>query len=182
LRLPAEIRNKIFEYALGGNLIEIVHTKRSSLAFKVISKTSSSEVKAHLLLSLLTVCRQIYYETATLAYSCNSFSFDDGDVLQEWCQGRKRAQLDAVETIVLNSYVDVLHLPVSTYTTKVPGLRTVVLWISTCPLAEEGDVSAPGTVTGTSNPSIEYRWDLRWVRVAMDVLQHENPIVQIKVE
>jgi hypothetical protein len=58
----------------------------------------------------------------------------------------------------------------------------VVLWLFACSIPEEDEVAAPCTVTGTSMASIEYRWDLLWVKLAMDVWQRDNPNVQIKVE
>jgi hypothetical protein len=60
LRLPPEIRNTIFEYALGGRTILL-----ESTPFKY------GDLKA---VSLLAVSRQIYAETAMILFSANTFS------------------------------------------------------------------------------------------------------------
>lgn len=85
LRLPAELRNKIWEYIFSGHFI----VPKSTLVWQGISEALAwwpmvpikfpgriflfgepIENKLHFL-STLSVCRQIYHETRLLPFSCN---------------------------------------------------------------------------------------------------------------
>jgi hypothetical protein len=68
LRLPAELRNKIWEYALGAMEFRLLY--RSSRKIPVQPKPSEKKNA----FALLRVCRQIYSETAPLSFAVNSFS------------------------------------------------------------------------------------------------------------
>ncbi|OAL07595.1 hypothetical protein IQ06DRAFT_12900 [Phaeosphaeriaceae sp. SRC1lsM3a] len=85
LRLPAELRNKIWEYTLGGHSIVPKPTFvwqyiREALAWWRIGPLKSPgrihlsgeprQNKLHFL-SILSVCRQTYHETRLLPFSCN---------------------------------------------------------------------------------------------------------------
>ncbi|CAE7002197.1 hypothetical protein P3342_001556 [Pyrenophora teres f. teres] len=69
LRLPPEIRNKIWDLALGGMLyrVEQIYKPRS---YKL--KSSPTQLAG---ISLLRVCRQIYAEAAMLPILSNTFAF-----------------------------------------------------------------------------------------------------------
>jgi hypothetical protein len=58
--LPAEIRNQIYKYVLGGNVYYVESFWRPNNK-----------------LSVLWSCQQIYAEAKLLPYSCNTFSFPD---------------------------------------------------------------------------------------------------------
>ena len=87
LRLPAEIRNMIFRYAVGGNEIHVqrAFVYRTSKKWRDNSNSYWHGRATHLgdrrLKALAQgtafhfpeVCRQIYAETATLAYAINTF-------------------------------------------------------------------------------------------------------------
>ncbi|CAG5173409.1 uncharacterized protein ALTATR162_LOCUS7626 [Alternaria atra] len=87
LRLPAEIRNMIFRYAVGGNEIHVqrAFVYRTSKKWRDNSNSYWHGRATHLgdrrlkalaqgtAFHLPEVCRQIYAETATLSYATNTF-------------------------------------------------------------------------------------------------------------
>ncbi|KAF1959435.1 hypothetical protein CC80DRAFT_545818 [Byssothecium circinans] len=96
LRLPGEIRNKIYEYALGGLRFEkkgygttrvyaIEHPGNSKIAHRSV---------ASMALSLTKVCRQVHAETALLPYQLNAFPHN---VVFDKSSGYKWDQSDALE-------------------------------------------------------------------------------------
>ncbi|KAJ4287295.1 beta transducin [Kalmusia sp. IMI 367209] len=66
LQLPAEVRNRIYEFVLSDEKFEISHENQ----YLIIGK---SERKKRAYLALLLVSRQIYAETALLPFSLNTF-------------------------------------------------------------------------------------------------------------
>ncbi|KAF2437384.1 hypothetical protein P171DRAFT_492132 [Karstenula rhodostoma CBS 690.94] len=104
LRLPAEIRNRIFQYALGGYTINVRRFKglcilvncdcRRYVGLKASrdsydcdgSRTRSTSMPFR----LREVCRQAYSETATLGFQLSKFTFDHslwthiGALMQSW--------------------------------------------------------------------------------------------------
>lgn len=70
LRLPPELRNRIWEYALGGHIFTVRSCDPKS---KVVHFEVSSEEKKGT--TLLRACRQIYAETALLPFRLNAFMF-----------------------------------------------------------------------------------------------------------
>lgn len=68
LSLAAEIRNQIWEYALGGKIFRqvVCHYPTEKFLPKMSERKNT--------LALLLVCRQIYAETALLPFSSNTFS------------------------------------------------------------------------------------------------------------
>ncbi|KAF2789250.1 hypothetical protein K505DRAFT_341422 [Melanomma pulvis-pyrius CBS 109.77] len=88
LRLPAELRNKIYRYALGDMRI-------------VIGSTGKSDIT----IGLPGTCRQIYAETGTMVYQLNVFDFVLRiDYLRDWAEHRLRSQLEAVRAIKVNDW------------------------------------------------------------------------------
>ncbi|KAJ4372398.1 hypothetical protein N0V83_004172 [Neocucurbitaria cava] len=72
LRLPAEIRNEIWKYALGGKVYRGVFDDSKAPSTKLsLPRTEPANTAA-----LLRTCRQIYAETALMLCSLNKFSFD----------------------------------------------------------------------------------------------------------
>ena len=128
LLLPAEIRNKIFAYALGGTRIHVTHTRVGrTYQYHITSKiyplpdslTVSSSGPASTEVSdtysvvafpwfrlhkhaLPLVCRQLYAEAATLVYTHNKFSFSNEQTMYAWHRKRQSisAQLYAVSSII----------------------------------------------------------------------------------
>ena len=101
LRLPAEIRNLIWEYALGGRTIR---------CFALSFPTPTSRIAKGANNALLRVCRQIYAETALSPYRMNTFSFDSFWSTQQWLRTESKAlpvQRQAIKTVRIKAVVDV---------------------------------------------------------------------------
>jgi hypothetical protein len=92
LRLPAELRNQIFRYALGGETWNFV--VRESNRHRVRNCSGFQHA-----LALLAVCRQIYAETALLPFSLGSFSFNDSDDFEIWLKALNSAQRNEVSVV-----------------------------------------------------------------------------------
>ncbi|CAN9337104.1 unnamed protein product [Alternaria alternata] len=74
LRLPAELRNRIYEYALGGHKIYMVIRFSENKEKLWLDRTDRCGVVPAF--TLLKVCSQINAEAALLPYSLNTFCFD----------------------------------------------------------------------------------------------------------
>jgi hypothetical protein len=81
LRLPAEIRNQIYEYVMCNQTIAINARPPRSV------------------FSLPRTCRQIYHETELLFYSGNMFQTREDIVLKEWLAARSARQLAAIQSV-----------------------------------------------------------------------------------
>ncbi|CAN9321678.1 unnamed protein product [Alternaria sp. RS040] len=91
LRLPPELRCLVFEYVLGGNTYEIrYHQKSEAVKNTTISKHA---------LALLSVCRQIFAETALLPFSLNTFSVFHPLVFNIWIKGFHPAFAEVVTSL-----------------------------------------------------------------------------------
>jgi hypothetical protein len=100
LRLPAELRNYIWSYVIGGQTIRmnLSSTKdRSGLSRKLLdSRTWRPDTNRF---SLLRVSRQIYAETGTLVDTLSTFSVVSMLGLCRWLEDMAPWQLDAVQNI-----------------------------------------------------------------------------------
>ena len=72
LRLPAELRNKIYEYAVGGHVIELISSKKKP-HYKMLSQANGHYTALANPTVLSKICRQLHKETALLPYSLNTF-------------------------------------------------------------------------------------------------------------
>ena len=117
LRLPLEIRVRIYKLVLGGQDLWIgLHYPNSdsyrelhyggrfyhlNLTDYLTDPLPDRSVKG-LDIRLLRVCRQIFTETALLPYALNHFVFDTQDVLNHFEKlvrpGKKRVQKEAIGT------------------------------------------------------------------------------------
>ncbi|OCL11637.1 hypothetical protein AOQ84DRAFT_183112 [Glonium stellatum] len=86
LRLPRELRDYIWEYVCGGQLIH-VKGNRGSLCYicsmdspKSTHISCSKPMSKHLSLGLQSTSRQLYHETMPIFYGTNIFSFDHAKV------------------------------------------------------------------------------------------------------
>ena len=94
--LPLELRLRIYEYALGGQTIHLVHMRNDSVQwpFESASPMITSMIGADwdplkadpweppiISLALLLTCRRIYNEAADILYSSNFFATDNVRVL-----------------------------------------------------------------------------------------------------
>lgn len=100
LRLPAEIRNIIFAYALGGHVFDTLRI--------IAHHYGTAVAKEQKLSPLLAVCRQIYSETALLLYSLNTFSATRAVYVNEWVNRLGPSRLQAVSKIQFITTVTVL--------------------------------------------------------------------------
>ncbi|KAF2707470.1 hypothetical protein K504DRAFT_535132 [Pleomassaria siparia CBS 279.74] len=74
LRLPGEIRNRIWEYACCGEVVfSYSFDGGKGKSNRRIEKTSLENTAAQSAFRIPRICRQIYVETATLPYSLSTF-------------------------------------------------------------------------------------------------------------
>ncbi|KAB2106558.1 hypothetical protein AG0111_0g5447 [Alternaria gaisen] len=91
LCLPPELRCLVFEYALGGNTYMIRYHRKS----KAVKNTT---IAKHAL-ALLSVCRQIFAETALLPFSLNTFSVSHPLVFNIWIMSFHPAFAEVVTSV-----------------------------------------------------------------------------------
>lgn len=91
-RLPAEIRNQIYAYILGGETFNIYCWRR----YKPYGFATRILRKRKFFLALLAVCRQLHSETRLLPFSLNAFSFTSQDAFRSWLD---KFSLDQQKTI-----------------------------------------------------------------------------------
>jgi hypothetical protein len=138
LRLPAEIRNEVYKYALCDQVLDV--------------DGKSAERN---LFGLTLACRQLYQETELLIYSRNTLRIKDGPKFEKWLKKRTGPQLAAISTIKLAYCMDIrgslvhggwhkdrnTHLweyaPPSSIRKKLTGLERVVVH------ADVKDISYP---------------------------------------
>jgi hypothetical protein len=78
LLLPAEMRNTIYDYVLGGYDIKIAHVSHPYHRLRAVLKTDPSHDSTRLenFLAITRTCRQIRAESNNLAFSLNEFGTD----------------------------------------------------------------------------------------------------------
>lgn len=105
LRLPPEIRNMIFRYAVGGMTFDFTTYDRPWLHRLQGWKPRVCNPIQNCF-SLLRVCRQIYSETALLPFSANIFHVSkvDKDGFDEWLHSRSPIEQDAITAIQYTSF------------------------------------------------------------------------------
>lgn len=107
LRLPPEIRIRIFKFVLGGQQIWIGHYPSYSNNFDpshyggaFYHLNTADGTGRGLDIRLLRVCRQVFMETSLLPYALNHFSFVSTSVRQEFERlvrpGKKKVQKKAI--------------------------------------------------------------------------------------
>jgi hypothetical protein len=118
--LPAELRHRIFEYALSGHEYFIESIEAKFCSFRTLEAVSKAADKAF---ALLRVSRQIYAETALLRISLSVFSTYCTGMLHIWLGGLLEAKFNVISKIhlrfdlcpgryalhVLRSAVGVMH-------------------------------------------------------------------------
>ncbi|KAH6638259.1 hypothetical protein C7974DRAFT_157487 [Boeremia exigua] len=103
LRLPAELRNRIWEYTLGGNIFDVVFVETYKGRYVeektfVHSRTFKPNTNA-----LLQVCRQIYMETALIPFSHNAFRFQRWEAF-EWVRQLLPINQDSIREVHIEAY------------------------------------------------------------------------------
>ena len=99
LRLPPEIRNQIFEYALGGHTIWLQDAPKWRRGVK--------HKKTRNLLALLAVSRQAYAETAMIAFSLNTFCADYSESMATFLRDRSSTSIIRVDNIQIDCHISV---------------------------------------------------------------------------
>jgi hypothetical protein len=121
LRLPPELRSRIWEYVLAG------HTPRSvdvNPGRARIMRMIPSRDKCMHGMDLLRTCRQIYAETALLPYKTNIFSFSPYTNIKhdlKYMKPFQRAQIDKIQIELPHSGGDISYL--LSYTLKKDSLE-----------------------------------------------------------
>ena len=147
LRLPSNIRQCIYEYALGGKTIRVGYVNYATLDMPNGIRSSTPVFRYRSIvydgrcnlyvrraeisnytrgMSLLNgVCRQLYHETYTLPYSLNHFGFDSANALFNFIvmeERLARQQRNAITAITTMN-----QLPVPILLKKLPNLNCVCL-------------------------------------------------------
>ena len=97
LCLPAELRNMIWEYVLGGNIFE-VHSWFSYSRGRTMTKVLNQKKNS---LSLLRTCWQIYSEARLFPYRFNGFRIKNEDTIAPWLSGFEAFKLKTITEIHL---------------------------------------------------------------------------------
>ncbi|KAF2118567.1 hypothetical protein BDV96DRAFT_685173 [Lophiotrema nucula] len=140
LRLPAELRNQIWEYAVGGMFIKIdqgSHGENDLPGVRAFHLDGNKKSPAAPLFNLQKVCRQIHAETATVFYSHNVFVIGRF-AMKGWQAKLSPAQRRAVTHINMRDawyyapcsngcrMCDTFSIIVNPYL-ALPGLKTVTM-------------------------------------------------------
>ncbi|OCL10800.1 hypothetical protein AOQ84DRAFT_336894 [Glonium stellatum] len=113
LKLPGELRNKIWNYVLGDRTLHIEHTAANDLTAE--GERPRDLTNRGLSLCCLRVCRQIYTEARHLPYSSNTFAFRNTSTYQFFTpsllpkQRRLITKLNLLVTDVLINSDEQLH-------------------------------------------------------------------------
>lgn len=137
LRLPPEIRNKIWQYVLGGKLIRVEDQKGSRYA-----KFSSSPSEPDNAMALLRTCRQVYAEAALMPLLLNTFSFDYITVVKK-LKLRQRKHIASIRFNLSSSLLFMLHATTLashqiSLPTLFPCLKKICVRIFGVPTSEDG--------------------------------------------
>jgi len=120
LRLPAEIRNRVFQYALAGELIrpkltDEILVARDTYCPAYMGKELHPSIYAppsHRF-SLLCVCRQVYAETAMLPYTLSTFTFISLHTIIYWLDSllpQKRKLIQHVHSVQFGNWCGIESL------------------------------------------------------------------------
>jgi hypothetical protein len=102
LRLPGELRNKIYEYAFGGHSVEVQYGPSSDDEDLYCHAPGSTVSLWSDLLSRTTICRQIHEETRLLPYALNIFwILTWGAGFADWVQKLDESQKSAMRKVFL---------------------------------------------------------------------------------
>jgi hypothetical protein len=99
LRLPAELRNMIFKYAVRADNGTILLCYNKHDEFSSMGTYVPLRILPYMAFGLPRVCRQLYAETATLVYSENEFAFWTEETMEQWLLRRLEAQREVVTRV-----------------------------------------------------------------------------------
>ncbi|KAH6629090.1 hypothetical protein C7974DRAFT_393824 [Boeremia exigua] len=103
LRLPGEVRNRIYEYALGGKVISYNQHHSHSIDADYYRQHGYGTPEPHTvstLLHLTATCRQIHAETDLHIFKYNEFLINTSTVLQSFVEALSQRQLSAIRTYI----------------------------------------------------------------------------------
>lgn len=97
LRLPAELRNKIYEYTIGGYVIELFESTKKP-HYNMLSQADGHYTALANPTVLSKTCRQLHKETALLPYSLNTFH---GRIryIHKFLKGLTKAQREQIKSL-----------------------------------------------------------------------------------
>lgn len=130
LRLPGEIRNRIYKYALCGKHIAFLHPllymsdDTCSRTSPPIHVRSNSVPK---LLRLTQICRQIHAETDLLVFKANEFRIGNELSFKTFVQSLSQRQLEAITTCVWPRRCETIT---DATISQLTGLKRIVVWRS----------------------------------------------------
>jgi hypothetical protein len=101
LRLPAELRNQIYAYILGGETFNI-HCWRRYTPFGFATRIMR---KRTLFLALLAVSRQLHAETRLLPFRLNAVRFKSQDAFDSWLDKFALDQQEAIQNVRLVTWM-----------------------------------------------------------------------------
>jgi hypothetical protein len=98
-RLPAEIRNLIWQYTL--DTMKFHPTKKDAPRYTENGSEVTSEFDVDRQLGFIRTCRQLYSESGLIFYHESTFSFHNYSAMARFQLSLRHAQLEAVDTIKL---------------------------------------------------------------------------------
>ncbi|KAF2442322.1 hypothetical protein P171DRAFT_65653 [Karstenula rhodostoma CBS 690.94] len=121
LRLPPEIRNKIWKYAVGGLEIHIKEIGTYcppwlSYGTRPIGAKESIFKCPRFTFHLHQVSRQAYFEVSPFIYTLNTFSFDGVMIMDRWIKIRALGQMQLVTSI---------NIPFGYFSLYIQGFRRI---------------------------------------------------------
>lgn len=102
MNLPAELRNRIYEEALGFRNIRFIKRTLVYSDQKKLAEPEESYKRVPHMLALMRVCRQIHLETALLPYKLNTFMLHKTDywTAEAFLLCRTPNQVRAMQSVV----------------------------------------------------------------------------------
>ncbi|KAI9873501.1 MAG: hypothetical protein M1830_000334, partial [Pleopsidium flavum] len=108
LKLPGELRIKIYELVLGGHLLHVYKDTEPNRNKPTVFRCSKyretwpcRQWGRKLDLALLRVCRQIYHEARTIPLTTNTFKFNEPDALKKFFLAMRIGQLKLIRSLQL---------------------------------------------------------------------------------
>lgn len=158
LRLPAEIRNQVYNYVIGGTVYRLRDTQRCGKAryLDTYGFYWSEEI------ALSQTCRQLHHETCLLPFQNNMFESTAAQStlnLEEWMELLQPYQANAIQSIywTLGRSTADLEALKSLLNSR-QGIKKVKLWFCYAPRSHEVDqqVMEPAGFKPTETISYDY--------------------------
>jgi len=105
LRLPGELRNRIYELVVGENIIVVSSSYKRPGKTSVYLTSAGTPGPVTSVSGIFTIglaCRQLHQETAPTQYTKNIFHFDDGQAGRAFVEGLTSAQRALLTSISVN--------------------------------------------------------------------------------